>query len=53
MLLAAYATQTMRQKIRTVNRHPPAIRLVSGLLLIGFGIYILTAGMLSIGFTTS
>jgi cytochrome c-type biogenesis protein len=53
MLMAAYATQTMRQKIRAVNRHPLAIRLVSGLLLIGFGLYILTAGMLAIGFTTS
>jgi cytochrome c-type biogenesis protein len=53
MLLAGYATHSVRQKIRAVNRHPLAIRLVSGLLLIGFGIYILTAGMLSIGFSTS
>lgn len=53
MLLAGYATQSVRQKIRAVNRHPLAIRLVSGLLLIGFGIYILTEGMLSIGFSTS
>lgn len=53
MLLAGYASQTARQKIRVINRHPVAIRLVSGVLLIGFGIYILTAGMLTIGFTTS
>ena len=53
MLLAGYATQSMRQKIRAINRHPLAIRLVSGLLLIGFGIIILTAGMLSLGFSTS
>lgn len=53
MLLAGYATQTARQKIRIVNSHPLLIRLVSGLLLIAFGIYILTAGMLSIGFSTS
>jgi cytochrome c-type biogenesis protein len=53
MLLAGYATQSMRQKLLAVNRHPIAIRLVSGLLLIGFGIYILRAGMLTIGFSTS
>jgi cytochrome c-type biogenesis protein len=53
MLLAGYATQSMRQKILAVNRHPIAIRLASGLLLIGFGLYILSAGMLAIGFSTS
>jgi len=53
MLLAGYATQTARQKIRAVSSHPLLIRLGSGGLLIGFGIYILTAGMLTIGFTTS
>lgn len=53
MLLAGYATQTARQKIRTINSHPLLIRLVSGALLIAFGVYILTAGMLSIGFSTS
>ncbi len=49
MLLAGYASQTIRHKIRAVNAHPMAIRLVSGLLLIIFGYYILTAGMLAIG----
>lgn len=53
MLLAGYATQTARQKIRIINSHPLLIRLVSGGLLIAFGVYILTAGMLSIGFSTS
>jgi len=53
MLLAAYASQSVRQKIRAVNRHPLAVRLISGLLLIAFGVYILKAGMLSIGFTTA
>ncbi len=53
MLLAGYATQTARQKIRIINSHPLLIRLLSGLLLIAFGSYILTAGMLSIGFSTS
>lgn len=49
MLLAGYASQSFRQKIRAVNAHPTAVRLISGLLLIGFGCYILTSGMLSIG----
>lgn len=49
MLLAGYASQSFRHKIRAVNEHPMAIRLISGLLLIAFGYYILTAGMLAIG----
>lgn len=53
MLAAGYATQSMRQKIRAVNRYPIAIRVASSLLLIGFGLYILSAGMLPIGFSTS
>ncbi len=49
MLLAGYASQTIRHRIRAVNSHPIAVRLVSGLLLIIFGYFILTAGMLAIG----
>ncbi len=49
MLLAGYASQSIRHKIRAVNNHPMAIRLVSGLLLIVFGYFILTKGMLAIG----
>ena len=49
MLLAGYASQSIRHKIRAVNSHPMAIRLISGVLLIVFGYYILTAGMLVIG----
>jgi cytochrome c-type biogenesis protein len=52
MLLAGYASQTVRQKIRMVNSHPLAIRLVSGGLLVGFGVYILTTGMLAIGMSS-
>ncbi len=52
MLLAGYASQSVRQKIRMINSHPLAIRLVSGGLLIGFGIYILTTGMLAIGMSS-
>ncbi|MCK5195696.1 MAG: cytochrome c biogenesis protein CcdA [Desulfobulbaceae bacterium] len=49
MLLAGYASQSFRQRIRVVNSHPMAIRIISGFLLIGFGVYILTSGMLAIG----
>lgn len=53
MLLAAYASQSIRQKIRLVNSRPRLIRFVSGGLLIGFGLYILSAGMLAIGMSTT
>ena len=49
MLLAGYASQSFRQKIQVVNSHPVIVRLVSGVLLIGFGIYILSSGMLGFG----
>lgn len=49
MLLAGYASQSVRHRIRAVNSHPMAVRLVSGLLLVVFGYFILTAGMLAIG----
>ncbi|MCK5836413.1 MAG: cytochrome c biogenesis protein CcdA [Desulfobacula sp.] len=49
MLVAGYASQSFRQKISLVNSHPMAVRVASGFLLIGFGTYILTSGMLSFG----
>ena len=49
MLLIGYASQSVRQRIKQVNAHPLAIRLISGGLLIIFGILILTQGMLGIG----
>ncbi|MCD6582096.1 MAG: cytochrome c biogenesis protein CcdA [Desulfuromusa sp.] len=49
MLLLGYASQSVRQKIKQMNAHPLFIRLVSGGLLIVFGIFILTKGMLGIG----
>ncbi len=49
MLLLGYASQSIRLKIKQVNAHPLAIRLVSSVLLIAFGIFILSRGMLSLG----
>lgn len=49
MLLLGYASQSLRQRIKRVNAHPLAVRLISGGLLIAFGIFILTQGMLVLG----
>ncbi|MFK5927067.1 MAG: cytochrome c biogenesis CcdA family protein [Desulfuromusa sp.] len=49
MLLLGYASQSIRQKIKRANAHPLVIRLLSSGLLIVFGIFILTKGMLSFG----
>lgn len=49
MLILGYASQSLRQKIKQVNAHPIAIRIFSGGLLIVFGIFILTQGMLVLG----
>lgn len=46
MLMAGYASQAFRRKIRFFNAYPLAIRLVSGLLLIAFGFFMLINGML-------
>jgi cytochrome c-type biogenesis protein len=48
MLIVGYASHAFRQKIRAINNHPMVMRIASGLLLIGFGAYILTSGMLAI-----
>jgi cytochrome c-type biogenesis protein len=40
MLIIGYSSHTLRQKIRNVNKHALAIRVVSGIILIAFGMYI-------------
>jgi cytochrome c-type biogenesis protein len=49
MLLLGYASQSVRQKIKQANAHPLIIRFVSSAILIVFGVFILTKGMLSFG----
>ncbi|MDH4318192.1 MAG: cytochrome c biogenesis CcdA family protein [Desulfobulbaceae bacterium] len=49
MLVAGYASQTFRQKKYIFQTNPKVIRVISGLLLIAFGCFILQAGMISIG----
>lgn len=46
MLLAAYACQAFRKNIRFLTARPLAVRLASGLLLMAFGVFMLTNGML-------
>lgn len=46
ILLLGYASQSVRQRVKQINAHPLAIRLVSGGLLIAFGLFILTKGMM-------
>lgn len=52
MLLAGYASQTVRQRLRMINAHPLAVRVVGGLVLIGFGLAILNVGMLELGMSS-
>jgi cytochrome c-type biogenesis protein len=49
MLALGYGSQALRQRVRAVARHPVAVRWASGLLLVGFGIVILSKGMLFAG----
>ncbi len=49
MLAVGYGSQALRQRVRLVSAHPVAVRWVSGLLLVAFGIVILTQGMLFAG----
>jgi cytochrome c-type biogenesis protein len=49
MLAVGYGSQALRQRIRAVAAHPLAVRWASGLLLVAFGLVILTRGMLFAG----
>ena len=49
MLLLGYGSQALRQRIRAVTAHPLAVRWVSGVLLVAFGVIILKKGMLFAG----
>jgi len=49
MLAVGYGSQALRQRVRLVASHPVAVRWASGLLLVAFGVVILTRGMLFAG----
>jgi cytochrome c-type biogenesis protein len=49
MLAVGYGSQALRQRVRAISAHPVAVRWVSGLLLLAFGLLILKKGMLFAG----
>jgi cytochrome c-type biogenesis protein len=49
MLAVGYGSQALRQRVRAVAAHPVAVRWVSGLLLLAFGVMIVGKGMLFVG----
>ena len=49
MLAVGYGSQALRQRVRAISAHPVAVRWVSGLLLLAFGVLILKKGMLFVG----
>lgn len=49
MLAVGYGSQALRRRVRAVAAHPVLVRWVSGLLLVTFGLVILTQGMLFAG----
>ena len=49
ILLAGYSSQFFRQKIMVIQKHPTMIRVVSGGVLIVFGIYIYFNGLFTFG----
>ena len=49
MLAVGYGSQALRQRVRAVARHPGIVRWASGLLLVAFGLVILSKGMLFVG----
>ncbi len=49
MLAVGYGSQALRQRIRLVSSHPLVVRWASGLILVAFGVVIVTKGMLFVG----
>jgi cytochrome c-type biogenesis protein len=49
MLAVGYGSQALRLKVRALAQRPALVRWASGLLLVAFGLVILTQGMLFAG----
>jgi cytochrome c-type biogenesis protein len=49
MLAVGYGSLALRQRVRAIAAHPVAVRWVSGLVLLAFGVLILRKGMLFAG----
>lgn len=50
MLIAGYATQIFRKKVSVIRKAPVIVRILNGGILISFGIYILTKGLINFGY---
>ncbi|ALK10673.1 cytochrome c biogenesis CcdA family protein [Blastochloris viridis] len=50
MLAVGYLSQGARQRLRALQKHPSVVRVVSGAVLIVFGIIIASSGMLAFSF---
>ncbi len=50
ILVAGYSTQFFRQKVQVINKHPVVVSSISGAILIVFGIYIFTNGLVDFTF---
>ncbi len=49
MLIVGYSSQAIRSKFQSLQRYPLAVRLVSGGILVSFGLFIITNGILGFG----
>lgn len=49
MLAVGYGSQALRKRIRRAGAFPAVVRVASGLLLVAFGVLILSQGMLIFG----
>lgn len=50
MLTAAYATSFFRNRIASMKSNPIILRVINGTVLIAFGVYILTVGVINFGY---
>jgi cytochrome c-type biogenesis protein len=46
LLLAGYASQFFRKRLRSIGKFPYTVNLISGLILIGLGLFIIFRGIL-------
>lgn len=50
MLTAAYATGFFRERLSSLKKNPMILRFINGGVLVAFGIYILTVGVINFGY---
>jgi cytochrome c-type biogenesis protein len=50
MLIAGYASQFFRTRLRKIGKFPVVVNIASGLLLVALGLFIVFRGMIGFGF---